>query len=290
MNDDFMKSRTAGGQELARRLEAYARARLSPDEAAVARIRARVMLEARARLETAPAVHVVPDRTPIGWARGARRLRRPAALLLAAGLSLGVVGGAAFAAQPGGPLYNTRLWLEAATLPSDPAARTAADVARLDARLDEVAEATRGGNEHGADAALAAYQAVVDDALRAAGTSDALLAELEDALGKHLTVLNGLLDKAPEQARPGIENAIEKSGRALEKAGGQGSQGGGKGGGNRGGADQGGQGGNPAHTPKPTPERTPKPTPERTPPPPPSQGQPEQNVPAGPPSSRPGQP
>jgi hypothetical protein len=282
MNDDPMNSRTAGGQEVARRLEAYAQARLSPDPAAMARIRTRVMLEARTRLqETATLAAAEP--TSIGVARLARRLRRPAAVLLAAGLTLSAVGGVAFAAQAGGPLYGARLWLEAATLPTEPAARTAADVSRLDARLGELAEATRVGNEHAADAALTAYQGVVDDALTTAGTNDALLGELEDTLGKHLTVLNGLLDKVPEQARSGIENAIDNSGKALEKAHGQASQGGGPGT-NRGG----GQGANPTHTPKPT--RTPKPPPEKTPPPPPNQGQAEQSPRGGPPDSQPGPP
>jgi uncharacterized membrane protein YgcG len=294
MNDDPMNSRTAGGQELARRLEAYAEARLSPDPAAVARIRARVMLEARTRLEAPAALAQEPQPIPIGWARSVRRLRRPVAVLLAAGLSLSALGGVAFAAQAGGPLYDARLWVEAATLPTDPAARSAADVSRLEARLGEVMRASRDGNEHAADAALVAYEAVVDDALRTAGTDDDLLAHLEEVLGKHLTVLNALLDKVPEQARFGIENAIEKSGKALEKAGGQGSQGGGnQGGGNQGGGNQGGGnpgGGNPAHTPKPLPDAAPKGPPGNTQPTPPNQGPPERTPPAGPPDSHPGKP
>ena len=68
MNDDLMNPRIAGGQELARLLEAYAEARLSPDAATVSRMRARVMLEARTRLETAPTA-AVEEPTPIGWAR-----------------------------------------------------------------------------------------------------------------------------------------------------------------------------------------------------------------------------
>jgi hypothetical protein len=283
MNDDLMNSRTAGGQELARRLEAYAQARLSPDQAAMARIRARVMLDARMQLELIPTIAIASGPTPPGWARIARRLRRPAAVLLAAALSLGAVGGAAFAAQPGGPLYGARLWIEAATLPTDPVARTTADVSRLEARLGEVMRASRNGDEHAEDAALVAYEGVVDDALQTAGADDALLAELEQVLGKHLTVLNGLLDKVPEQARSGIENAIEKSGKALEKAGGQGSHAGG----NQGGGQGGGQGGNPANTPRPTPHRTPKPPPNKTPPP---HAQPERTEPAGPPASHPGPP
>jgi hypothetical protein len=288
MNDDLMNQHEAGGQELARRLEAYAQARLSPDPAAASRIRARVMREARTQLDSVaqtPAANLEP--APIGWARSARRLRRPAAILLAAGLSLGAVGGVAFAAQAGGPLYDTRLWIEAATLPTDPTARSAADLDRLEARLGEFTSASRAGNANAMAASLAAYQAVVNDALGTAGADDALLAKLEEVLGKHLTVLNGLLDKVPVQAQSGIQNAIEKSGKALEKAGGQESQGG------QGGGGQGGQGGgpgtnlDPAKTPKPTPARTPPPPP-RTPPPPPDNPQPDRTPPAGPPDSHPG--
>jgi uncharacterized membrane protein YgcG len=265
MNDDLMNQRTAGGQELARRLEAYAEARLSPDPAAVSRMRARVMLEARTQLEAVRPIAAVPEPTPIGLARSLRRVRRGAAILLAAALSITVVAGAALAAQAGGPLYNTRLWLEAVTLPTDPAARTTADVRRLEDRLGEATSASREGNQLGEAAALIAYQAVVDDALGAAGTDDALLAKLEETLGKHLTVLNGLLDKVPDQARSGIENAIRNSGKALEKAHGQASQGGGQGGGNPGGGNQGGgnqgggQGGNPDPARTPKPHRTPSP-------------------------------
>jgi len=272
-----MNKRTAGDGELTRRLEEFAQARLSPDPAAVLRMRARVMREARTQLE-ASALAATAEPTPIQWARSRRGLRRGAAVLLAAGLSLSAIGGVAFGAQPGGPLYGTRLWLEAATLPQDPNARTEADFDRLEARLAEVMRAAREGNENAIAAALAAYQAVVDDALSAAGTNDELLAQLEDVLGKHLAVLNGLLDKVPEQARSGIENAIDKSDNAIDKAGGQGSQGGG------------GQGGttNPERTPKPPPDKTPKPPPDKTPPAPPKTPQPDRNPPGGPPASHPG--
>jgi hypothetical protein len=280
MNDDTMNQRTGGDEELTRRLEAYAQVRLSPDPAAVTRMRARVMREARSHLEAA-ASQAAAEPTPIHRARTGRGLRRGVAVLLAAGLSLSAIGGVAFGAQPGGPLYETRLWLEAATLPQDPGARTEADFERLETRLAEVMRATRDGNENAIAAALAAYQAVVDDALKAAGTDDDLLAQLEEVLGKHLAVLNGLLDKVPEQARSGIENAIDKSDNAIDKAGGQGSQGGGSQGG---GSQGGGQGSKPDPTQPPHP--TPKPPPERTPPPP-KTPQPDRTPPGGPPASHP---
>lgn len=39
-----------------------------------------------------------------------------------------------------------------------------------------------------------------------------------EATSKHITVLTALLDKVPEQARAGIQNAIEKSSRGRERA------------------------------------------------------------------------
>ena len=65
--------------EIERRLDAYARARLSPDPQAIARVRSRVMREARLQFETAriaaqlaPAVAVARHRSMT------RRLAMPA--------------------------------------------------------------------------------------------------------------------------------------------------------------------------------------------------------------------
>lgn len=43
---------------------------------------------------------------------------------------------------------------------------------------------------------------------------EVLAAKIEEMHAKHIIVLQGLLDKVPEQARSGIENAIEKSSRS----------------------------------------------------------------------------
>ena len=273
-----MNPRTPVDAELQRRLEAYAEARLSPDPAAVARIRARIMREARTQLEgAAPVESHEPIR--IGRVRRARGLRRPAALLLAAALSLTVAGGAALAAQPGGPLYGARLWLEAATLPGAPGPRTEADIKRLGDRVSEIVTAAQTGNGTGVQAALGAYQDIVNDALTAAGTDPTRLTELQDALNHHLTVLQGVLEKVPEQARSGIENAIEKSDNALDKVKEH-----------RTGPPDKGPG--PAASPKP--DRTPKPqkTPKPVPPEPPNTSAPDNQPdrPAGPPASHPSGP
>src|SRR5512135_534597 len=127
-------------RELARRLEAYADARLRPDPAAMARIRSAVVAEARRGAEP------VPFR------------RRPAfrfgfALLAAAAL-LAAIAGSAFASQAGGPLYGARLWIETVTLPATPSARAEAQIARLDARLQELQTALAAHDGAAAAAAL----------------------------------------------------------------------------------------------------------------------------------------
>jgi DNA repair exonuclease SbcCD ATPase subunit len=45
--------------------------------------------------------------------------------------------------------------------------------------------------------------------------------KLEDAVNKHLEVLQENLQKAPESAQKGLENAIENSSKAIEKVGGK---------------------------------------------------------------------
>ena len=65
-------------------------------------------------------------------------MRRAAALLAAAVLSLIAVGGALAASGAGGPLYPARVWIENVTLPSDPGARAAAELTRLESRMSEL--------------------------------------------------------------------------------------------------------------------------------------------------------
>jgi hypothetical protein len=262
MMDDTMQQTRSGDLELTRRLEAFAVTRLSPDAAAVRRMRARVMREARARFvaqptSAAPMTAGGLAAAPIPIRRGHPALRRVAALLLAAALSVSAVGGAALGAAPGGPLYGTALWLEELTLPAGGEARSRADLGRLDRRLDEARVAAAGGNGNAVAAALAAYRETVDDAIAAAGTNDVWLARLEAALGKHLAVLTALTGKVPEQARGAIEQAIVKSSGARDRIGGPDRP-------NRPNVPGGvgptkTPGAQPARTPKPAPDVTPKP-------------------------------
>ncbi len=47
--------------------------------------------------------------------------------------------------------------------------------------------------------------------------SDPVLKTAEAAIAKHISILEEVLEKAPEAARQGLENAIENSGKVLEK-------------------------------------------------------------------------
>src|SRR5437868_2759306 len=115
--DDDMQAIEVRDFEIERRLEAYARARLSPDPQSTARARARVMREARLQFEGARiATHMAP--VVVAAATRASSWRRAAMPVLAAAIWLGIAVGSISAAQPGGPPYQTRMWIENAALPA----------------------------------------------------------------------------------------------------------------------------------------------------------------------------
>jgi hypothetical protein len=214
MDDDEMQALDIRDFEIERRLEAFARARLSPDPAGVARTRARVMREARLQFEAARTATIAP---PVVLGAGRPLARRIAVPLLAASLWAGVVVGSVAAAQAGGPLYPTRLWIETATLPSGGSARTAAELDRLDARLADAMGAAARGDSDAVTAALAAYRQIADDAISAAGGDQALETKVTAALERHVAVLTavseGLEAKGNTTAAAAVETAIE---RAIE--------------------------------------------------------------------------
>ena len=275
-----MQVSIGGDLEIEQRLDAYARVRLSPTERASARMRARVMREARI-VAAAPTVSAT---TSIDRARARRRgglLRRGAGLLLAATLSLAVAGGAMAAAQAGGPLYPTRMWLETVTLPADGAARADADLVRLESRMQEVISAARKGDRGAVAAALHAYQEIADEALLAATGDAAAIERVRLALDRHLAVLLAVAAKVPPQASEAIgrniDRAIERNGATLERI--QSNNGGG------GPATQPGPAAKPDKTPKPAAKPAAEPTPARTqrPEPTPAATEP----PKGPPNPKP---
>jgi hypothetical protein len=244
--DDQMHATPTADMELEQRLDAYARARLSLAPDTTARIRKRVMQEAQRTIGAAgavPGLSVVGARSVLATGNRTRaRFRRGGALLLAAGLAVGVLGGTAAAAQPGGPLYGSRVWVEQVTLPADPTERAAAELRRLEARLTDIEGAASSGDQGAVAAAIAAYSQIADEALDGAGTDATLLDLLRIALDRHLAVLQAVAATAPLQAQEAIQRnidrAVERNDATLEKIvsrtsspnanqGGGGSQGGG---------------------------------------------------------------
>jgi hypothetical protein len=205
--DDDMQAMEVRDREIEFRLEAYARARLSPDPAAVARSRARIMREARLQFEAsqraaalAPPIALAPRR-PV-----ARRVAMP---LLAAGLWAVLTVGSVFAAQPGGPLYPARMWIEGTTLPSSGAPRVNAEIGRLEARLAEVGDAAARGDEAAVEAALDAYRQIADGAIAATNGDESLEAILAAALDKHRAVLTAVATKLAAMDNDTAAAAVE---------------------------------------------------------------------------------
>ena len=196
-----------GAEELGRRLEAYASARLAPRRGSAARIRVALIEEARMRtLETGIS----------GAQRSGAGRRRWGALLLAASLALAGVAGVAAASTAGGPLYGARLWLETATLPTGADTRALERMHQIEARVLDVERATAGGDGNAVAAAIAAYREAVDTALTEAGSNADRLAHLRAALGLHVEVLQTLAGSVPGQAKQGIDRAIESSQQAVD--------------------------------------------------------------------------
>jgi hypothetical protein len=240
MTDEHVDGLSAADLDLERRLEAYARVRLSPDPAAVARMRSRVMREVRLEFDlgrSIAAAAVAAPRRPF-----ARRLLTP---LLAAAVWLAIAVGTMAAVQPGGPLYPTRLWIEHAALPASPEARTSAEIAQLENRLAEVMAAAADGDRGAVLAALAAYRQQADSALAEAALDEARLAIISAALDRHLDVLSAVADQvaakgngqAASAIQANLERAIEHNSAVLQRLG----------------SDAGSTGGAPAH-PAATPE------------------------------------
>jgi hypothetical protein len=209
--DDDMQAASAGDIELERRLEAFGRARLSPDPAAAARTRSRVMREARLQHEASRiAAYVGPA------VAGRRSLgRRTAMPFLAACVWVGIAVGTISAAQPGGALYPTRMWVEAAVMPSSGGERVHADLARLDDRISEALAAANRGDRSALEAALDAYSAIADDATATAGDDATLASGVEQALNRHLAVLTalvaGLTDKGNATAAAAIDANVQRA-------------------------------------------------------------------------------
>lgn len=212
--DSEMHVLDMGDFEIERRMETFARARLSPDPQVVARTRARVMREARIQHEAArDAARAAAAIVPLVSRRSTvRRLAMP---LLAASMWLGIAVGTVAATQAGGALYPTRLLIEHATLPTGGAERIAAEIERLDARLADALSAAARGDAPAVAAALAAYDGIADETCVAAAGNAALESSVAHALGRHRMVLTAVSEslgaKGNATAAAAVETAIERS-------------------------------------------------------------------------------
>ena len=301
-----MQAIEVADREIERRLDAYARARLSPDRASTARVRARVLREARLRFEgSRNDIQLAPV---IAFRANTRSMgRRVAMPLAAAGLWLGIAVGSISAAQAGGPLYPTRIWIEHAALPSVGAERANAELGRLDARVGEAMSAAAHGDAGAVQAALEAYRQIADEMVSATAGDANLEKDVAAALVQRGTILTAvatsLAAKGNDTAEAAVEASIQRAiahtkvvvdalgasarpgtgGDAGNGTGGAAGAGSGDGGAGKGtgsgaggpapssrpGSGGGGSGSGPVATPKP--DHTPKPTAS----PDPGHGQPE---------------
>jgi len=247
MDDQMLDLMDPGDHIVGRLLQVYGEEALSPRVASSTRMRMVVMGAAhrRAALIAAdartgaggPSIPFTPvraaDHRPafVAW-------RRPVAAVMAGCLTLGILAGTAFAASPGGLLYEARIWTEMATLPGAGVERAEAEVHRLAQRLQEVQDASRAGDSAAIGAALAAYSSILAEATRGADGDPAATSLIEVALSQHVVVLTQLIEGAPAPAVAALEGALTSSSKALDTlAGGLGPDGGapGAGGGTTGG-------------------------------------------------------
>lgn len=257
-------------EQVAASLDGFARARLTPDSATQARVRSRVMREASLRLAVSAAAQVAApaESAPLasprrGWSFLRRRV---APAMAAAGLVLVLAVGASAASQPGGPLFDARVWVETALLPSDPGERFDAELVALQSHLDAAMRAAEAGDTAALGASLEAYEALVSRTTAEvdAGNDADRLARLEEILEKHQLTLERVLGQVPPQARDAIEHAIDRSDHAIEVIDANDGPGPGQNNG-QGPGQNNGQGASPSHgQPGAGPTKTPKPS--KTPP------------------------
>jgi hypothetical protein len=197
-------------------LVAYAAARLSPAGPVLARMRAHALAQAdvlAGQRAVAAAVVAIDERERRIWAPSLQLRRR--ALTLAAAATLTLASGAAvLAAPPGSPFFQARVAIQSALLPSQADARLHSRELHLDEWLVAAEAAASRGDVVALDAVLAAYQAEVDIAVAELGSDPALLARLEEILGRHVTTLTALEARLPDEAAVG--DALQSSQKAVE--------------------------------------------------------------------------
>jgi hypothetical protein len=183
------------------------------------RMRTAVMTAAADRRATLMRAATVPTTIPSSTIRatpGRSAWRRPMTALVAAVLTLGILAGTALASRAGGPLYDARIWLETANLPTDLKARATAEVERLEARLEEARQAAAVGDGQALEAALEAYSSIVLEAALGSRGDAAALATIEVGVTRHVAVLTGLAERVPGPAQAAMLHALASSSKVLD--------------------------------------------------------------------------
>lgn len=198
---DRMDERSRNDGNLEQLLRAYAGARLSPDQWASVRMRAAVIEHGRTNRAAAA--------RRLTW----RRILRPAVFVgLVAVLAVGTGASAAFAASPGGPLYDARLWIEGTVLSLN-GGTTQLRVDQMDERANEIVNAVDDGNANAADAAANAYGSEVDAAAQSAQTRADLL-DLRASIVAHLQHWQGMAHGSGK-AQANLDRLIAKAIAAI---------------------------------------------------------------------------
>ena len=146
MDDQMMDLMDPGDRLVGRLLQVYGEEALTPSIGATTRMRMAVMgpahrraalLEADAALRVATAAASTLAQADKQARSAAWAWRRPAAAVMAVGLTLGMFAGSTFAATAGGPLYEARIWAEMVNLPTGGVERAQAEATRLTQRIQE---------------------------------------------------------------------------------------------------------------------------------------------------------
>ena len=166
-----------------------------------------------------------PTARPVPATRRRRFGWRPAftfaSMLIAVALLAGTVG-VAYAsgeALPGDSLYGVKRGLERAALALS--ASGAGDTRLLlqfaDRRLGEADELLQRGRHADLTQALDGYETAIAELLEIAAQEPEQLDGLAEALAAHEARLQLVLEQAPDQARPGLNKAIESSHQGIEE-------------------------------------------------------------------------
>lgn len=121
-------------------------------------------------------------------------------------------------ALPGDPLYGVKRGIERAALVVSASAEGDAEILlrHAERRLAEVEELVRRGRSGDIGPAVAGFNEALQNALEIGSGKSAILGDLESALDTHEQVLLAVLEKAPEQAVPALNSALENSRAARD--------------------------------------------------------------------------